>query len=76
MKHIAFTALALALAGIAAAQPTGMSGYNKMKIDHAGQITGNLSGAIEEMSGGVRIVLLSDDEAGVIYRISYSADDD
>ena len=63
MKHFAFTALALTFAGIAAAQATGMSGYNKMKIDHAGQITGNLSGAIEEMSGGVRIVLLSDDEA-------------
>lgn len=63
MKHFALIALALALAGVAAAQATGMSGYNKMKIDHAGQITGNLSGAIEEMSGGVRIVLLSDDEA-------------
>jgi len=63
MKHLTLIALTVAVASLAVAQAPGMNGYSRMKIDHAGQITGNLSGAIEEMSGGVRIELLSDDEA-------------
>ncbi len=63
MKPLTLTALLIAAASLATAQAPGMNGYSRMKIDHAGQITGNLSGAIEEMSGGVRIELLSDDEA-------------
>lgn len=57
-------ATALLLAGLPVfAQAGSMGGYSKMKIEQAGAIVGNFSGAIEEMSGGVRIVLLSGDEA-------------
>jgi hypothetical protein len=63
MKHILTTAIALASAGLCMAQAPSMSGYNKMKIDHAGQVTGNFQGAIQEMIGDVRIELLSDDAA-------------
>ncbi|MFM1918977.1 MAG: OstA-like protein [Candidatus Hydrogenedentota bacterium] len=57
-------ATALLLAGLPVfAQAGSMGGYSKMKIEQAGAIVGNFNGAIEEMSGGVRIVLLSGDEA-------------
>lgn len=48
---------------LATAAHAQMGGYSSMKIDRAGQIVGNFNGAIEEMSGGVSIVLLSDDPA-------------
>lgn len=61
-KRILAAALLLA-ATTATAQSGGMGGYSKMKIEQAGAILGNFNGAIEEMSGGVRIVLLSEDPA-------------
>ncbi|HNY86058.1 MAG TPA: hypothetical protein PKL54_10010 [Candidatus Hydrogenedentes bacterium] len=51
-----------ACAALAAAQDQGLGGYSSMEID-AGQMKGNFAtGAIDEMTGGVKIRLLSDDE--------------
>ncbi|MBI1321288.1 MAG: hypothetical protein GC168_20375 [Candidatus Hydrogenedens sp.] len=54
-------AAALALLTAAAQAQTGMGGYASMAIEKAGQITGGFDGTIQEMSGGVSIVLKSDD---------------
>lgn len=61
MRNITTAAIACLLAGAAMAQMGGK--YGKMKIEHAGQITGNFKGAIESMTGGVKLELLSDDPA-------------
>jgi hypothetical protein len=61
MKKLFTAAVALALAASATAQMGGK--YGRMKIDHAGEIIGNFKGAIERMSGGVKLELISDDPA-------------
>lgn len=54
--------LAVCAAAVAGAQEQGLGGYSSMEID-AGQMKGNFAtGAIDEMTGGVKIRLLSDDE--------------
>jgi hypothetical protein len=54
--------LAVCAAAVAGAQDQGLGGYSSMEID-AGQMKGNFAtGAIDEMTGGVKIRLLSGDE--------------
>lgn len=54
--------LAVCAAAAAGAQDQGLGGYSSMEID-AGQMKGNFAtGAIDEMTGGVKIRLLSGDE--------------
>jgi len=63
MRSLIACAAAAALASGAMAQGMGMGGYGSMAIEKAGQIVGGFDGTIKEMSGGVSIVLKSDDSA-------------
>ena len=60
MKHLMLIMIGLLCAG-ANAQGVGMGGYSNMSIEEAGQIIGGFDGTIQEMTGGVHIVLKSDD---------------
>jgi len=60
MRRLLLGCACLACAG-AMAQGVGMGGYSSMSIEEAGQIVGGFDGTIEEMTGGVHIVLRSDD---------------
>lgn len=62
MKSIVLAALVAFLAAAATAQDDSLSGYNAMKADYIGEVTGSIEdGSFETMSGGVEITLLSDD---------------
>jgi len=62
-RKMVLTILALAMLPVAAQMQDSMGGYTSMEIE-AGSMKGNFAtGAIEEMTGGVRIRLLSDDPA-------------
>ncbi|MBP8132611.1 MAG: hypothetical protein KA184_23775 [Candidatus Hydrogenedentes bacterium] len=63
MRSVMLAILAICAAAAAVAQGGALSGgYNAMKADYIGEVTGSIeNGSFETMSGGVEITLLSDD---------------